>query len=218
LRLRAPVKGSAMRAPLLSSRRSVSVKAAEPGPPGGEGMNPSGWSGGVEKALFGENLGARDPTKGEIETNFSDKVWFNWDTEHIVKPPDAMAKVLGLRSRTCVPLDQVVLLSQHDCERLRNQVPGWRLELERELACIKTELRVKSPEAGEEMMARVRQLSDEHGHQPHAMSVEAGSMVVVELSTAPAGGLTENDFIIAAKINDMEKSDLAPPKRQRFWA
>ena len=33
-----------------------------------------------------------------------------------------------------------------------------------------------------------------------------------------AGGLTENDFIIAAKINDMDKTDLAPPKRQRFWA
>ena len=33
-----------------------------------------------------------------------------------------------------------------------------------------------------------------------------------------AGGLTENDFIMASKINGLELSDLMPKKKQKFWA
>lgn len=33
-----------------------------------------------------------------------------------------------------------------------------------------------------------------------------------------AGGLTENDFILAAKINALEIADLMPKRKQRFWA
>ena len=33
-----------------------------------------------------------------------------------------------------------------------------------------------------------------------------------------AGGLTENDFIMASKINSLELSDLMPKKKQKFWA
>jgi hypothetical protein len=32
-----------------------------------------------------QNFGARDPTAGELASNFSDKVLGNWDTEHIIK-------------------------------------------------------------------------------------------------------------------------------------
>jgi 4a-hydroxytetrahydrobiopterin dehydratase len=38
-----------------------------------------------EKALFGENFGARDPYAGEIESNFGEKVLGNYNTEHIIK-------------------------------------------------------------------------------------------------------------------------------------
>jgi len=33
-----------------------------------------------------------------------------------------------------------------------------------------------------------------------------------------AGGLTENDFIMASKINALEVSDLMPKAKQKFWA
>jgi hypothetical protein len=33
-----------------------------------------------------------------------------------------------------------------------------------------------------------------------------------------AGGLTENDFIVASKVNDLSFADLLPKRRQRFWA
>jgi 4a-hydroxytetrahydrobiopterin dehydratase len=32
-----------------------------------------------------QDFGARDPTPGEIESNFTDKVQGNWDTEHMIK-------------------------------------------------------------------------------------------------------------------------------------
>jgi len=34
----------------------------------------------------------------------------------------------------------------------------------------------------------------------------------------PVGGLTQNDFILASKINDMDFTDLMPKKKMRFWA
>lgn len=33
-----------------------------------------------------------------------------------------------------------------------------------------------------------------------------------------AGGLTLNDFILAAKINDIDFADLMPKKKAKFWA
>ena len=33
-----------------------------------------------------------------------------------------------------------------------------------------------------------------------------------------AGGLTQNDFILASKINAMDFSDLVPKKKAKFWA
>jgi hypothetical protein len=38
------------------------------------------------------------------------------------------------------------------------------------------------------------------------------------LPRAPAGGITENDFIVASRINDLELADLLQKKRVRYWA
>jgi 4a-hydroxytetrahydrobiopterin dehydratase len=40
----------------------------------------------------------------------------------------------------------------------------------------------------------------------------------LDLAAVPAGGLTENDFIIASKINDLDLADLLPKKKPKFWA
>lgn len=44
------------------------------------GLDPS-----AERALVGENFGARDPFAAEIESNFGEKVLGNYNTEHIIK-------------------------------------------------------------------------------------------------------------------------------------
>lgn len=35
--------------------------------------------------LLIQDFGARDPTPGEIGSNFGEKIVMNWDTEHIIK-------------------------------------------------------------------------------------------------------------------------------------
>merc|ERR1711879_152606 len=111
------------------------------------------------------------------------------------------------------------LLSEHDCERLRNQVPGWRRAEGSTGQCIQIDLKVKDADCSEQMMARVNAVCEEMGHNAHEMKYD-GFMghVTVELATPSVGGLSENDFIVAAKINDMEKADLAPAPRKRYWA
>lgn len=32
-----------------------------------------------------QDFGARDPTPGELGSNFGEKIVMNWDTEHIIK-------------------------------------------------------------------------------------------------------------------------------------
>merc|ERR1712170_104293 len=90
---------------------------------------------------------------------------------------------MGLRSRTCKPLEELQLLSEHECEYLRNQVPGWRLVADGDSRSIKIELKIKSAEAGEEMMQRISAAAGEAGHEVHAMTVEPNMTVQLELCT-----------------------------------
>lgn len=167
-----------------------------------------------EKALFGEDFGARDPYAGEVESNFGEKVLGNYNTEHIIKPPDGMRKIVGLSFRSCVK--DAALLQQDDIERLRVQCPGWKFDDSNAMSAISCEWKVKSAEAGQELMSRIKQIGAVENHHPD-MTIE-NDVVKVLMSTKEAGGLTENDFIVAAKINELELSDLMPPKRVRFWA
>jgi 4a-hydroxytetrahydrobiopterin dehydratase len=38
-----------------------------------------------EDSFHLQDFGARDPTPGEIGSNFGEKIVMNWDTEHIIK-------------------------------------------------------------------------------------------------------------------------------------
>lgn len=75
--------------------------------------------------------------------------------------------------------------------------------------------------AGEELAARAAALADKEGHAISKTTVATVSgleTVEVTLQTAALKGLTENDFIVAAKLNEMVTADLEPPKKKRFWA
>lgn len=159
-------------------------------------------------------FGARDPRPDELESNFGDKSIGNWDTEHIIRPPAGMGAVTGLYSKSCTPLaDGTIALDDIGVENFRRQVPGWR----RVGAAIKQDWKVKDAEAGAELMRRIAAEAEVQGQQP-VLAADAPDSVSVELSTQAVGGLTENDFIMACKINGMDFSDLMPKKKMRFWA
>jgi 4a-hydroxytetrahydrobiopterin dehydratase len=56
--------------------------------------------------------------------------------------------------------------------------------------------------AGIEFFNKVAAVAEEEGHHPD-LHLEGYRQVAVEIWTHAAGGLTENDFILAAKINQI---------------
>jgi hypothetical protein len=44
------------------------------------------------------------------------------------------------------------------------------------------------------------------------------TFVVITFANHNAGGLTANDFIVAAKVNKLDLSDVLKKKRAKFWA
>jgi len=61
---------------------------------------------------------------------------------------------------------------------------------------------VKNFMAGIEFFNRVAALAEEEGHHPD-LHLEGYRNVMIEIWTHAVGGLTENDFILAAKIDQL---------------
>eukprot|EP01026_Neomeris_dumetosa_P065290 TRINITY_DN62623_c0_g1_i1.p1 TRINITY_DN62623_c0_g1~~TRINITY_DN62623_c0_g1_i1.p1 ORF type:complete len:213 (-),score=28.74 TRINITY_DN62623_c0_g1_i1:189-827(-) len=171
----------------------------------------------VEQSLFGQNFGARDPYAGELTTDFGDKPLGNMDTEHIIKPPDAMKEYLGLLSRHCSDI-QLVKLEEKDKERLRNQVPGWKLKNDNGLEVIEQEWKCRDFKSVIQLVYRFGSVAEFETHFPLSININNDNSVTFQLSSKEVGGLSERDFVLAAKINGLEVDDLLPPKKQRFWA
>ena len=76
---------------------------------------------------------------------------------------------------------------------------------------------VRNFNAGLELFGRIGKVAEEEGHHPD-LHLCGYNLVSAELSTHSVGGLTENDFIMAAKINDIEMADLLPKRKPKFWA
>ena len=86
------------------------------------------------------------------------------------------------------------------------KLPGWRMTHSGER--IRKDWVVKDFAAGLEFFDRVGQVADKEYHHPD-LHLEVFRNVWIELSTHAIGGLSENDFILAAKI------DKLPIKRKK---
>ena len=85
------------------------------------------------------------------------------------------------------------------------KLPGWRITHAGDR--IRKDWVVKNFTAELEFVDRVDQLAEEEGHSPD-LHLEGFRNVWIELSTHAIGGLSDNDFILPAKI------DKLPIKRQ----
>ncbi|KAL6774192.1 RAF2 [Auxenochlorella protothecoides x Auxenochlorella symbiontica] len=166
------------------------------------------------------DFGARDPFPGEIATNFTEKSFGNENTEHLIKPPDGLASLVGLKNRKCLACEggDVKPLTDSEAEKLRHQCPGWRLTTnDKGIKCISQEWKVRNFMAGLELFKRVAAVAEAEGHHPD-LHLVGYNRVTAELTTHSANGLTENDFIMAAKISDLDVADLQPKRKPKFWA
>ena len=104
-----------------------------------------------------------------------------------------------LASKKCLACEGgVPLLSQGDVLRLLHSLPGWTLSphghrIYREWTC-------KHFMAAMEFLNRVAFLAEDEGHHPD-MHLTGYRTVMMEVWTHAVGGLTENDFILSAKID-----------------
>jgi len=109
-------------------------------------------------------------------------------------------------------------LDDAEINRLRLQCPGWRVTTNASgVSCITCEWKLRNFVAGLELMKRIGDVAEGEGHHPD-LHLTGYNHLLAEVTTHAVGGLTQNDFILAAKINELEVSDLLPKKKPKFWA
>ena len=90
--------------------------------------------------------------------------------------------------------------SLEESQRQLERLTGWYLTHEGQR--IRKDWKVKNFVAGMEFFNKVADLAEEDGHHPD-LHLEGYRNVWIELWTHAIGGLSENDFILAAKIDQL---------------
>jgi len=92
-----------------------------------------------------------------------------------------------------------------EIERPPQQLSGWSVvEPDAHIVLTKT-FRFKGFIPGVDLINRIAPIAEAEGHHPD-LHLSYGSLKV-ELWTHAAGGLTENDFVLAAKIDQIDQID-----------
>ncbi|XP_075500625.1 putative pterin-4-alpha-carbinolamine dehydratase, chloroplastic [Primulina tabacum] len=160
------------------------------------------------------DFGARDPFPQEIESNFGEKVLGYPSTEHKILIPNASA--LSLAQQECVSASQIQQpLSEYEAKQLLFKVVGWRLVHEEGSLRLQCLWKVRDSNCAEVLISRINRAIESTGLVP-TLRIEDPNQVRAELWTSSIGGLSMNDFIVAAKIDEIKTSDLI--SRKRVWA
>ncbi|MBK1736113.1 4a-hydroxytetrahydrobiopterin dehydratase [Halorhodospira abdelmalekii] len=110
---------------------------------------------------------------------------------------------MDLAEKTCIPCrGGVAALDRPKAEELIQQVPGWSLDSEGKRIvrcfCFQNFLEALA------FVNRVGELAEEQDHHP---DIKFGyGYAEVWIHTHAIGGLHENDFILAAKVNGLEQA------------
>ncbi|KAL4367545.1 hypothetical protein GQ457_05G027770 [Hibiscus cannabinus] len=110
-----------------------------------------------------------------------------------------------LLSKKCVPCNSKDLrsMTEESASKLIPKVDGWNLVNEGGTLKLKKSWKVKSFTKGLEMFQLISDIAEAEGHHPD-LHLVGWNNVTVEIWTHAVGGLTENDFILAGKINALD--------------
>lgn len=112
-----------------------------------------------------------------------------------------MATIQELKQKKCVPCEGgVPQLERDEARRLLNDLPGW--DLSQDGKRISRQWVTKNFIAAVAFIQKVAELAEEEGHHPD-LHLTGYRNLAIELTTHAIGGLSENDFVLAAKINDL---------------
>ncbi len=106
-----------------------------------------------------------------------------------------------LTSKKCVACEGgMSAMSKQESNRYLSQVMGWELIEDKK---IRKEFRFKNFKQSLEFVNKVGALAQEEQHHPNITIIY--NKVKITTTTHAIGGLSENDFIIAAKIDRLNK-------------
>jgi 4a-hydroxytetrahydrobiopterin dehydratase len=107
-----------------------------------------------------------------------------------------------LRSKRCVPCERgVPKLTSAEAEAQLAKLAGWTITPDGQR--IRKEWKVKHFMAAMRFFNQVADVAEAEGHHPDLHLVGYRN-VAIEIWTHAIGGLSENDFILAAKIDDLD--------------
>jgi 4a-hydroxytetrahydrobiopterin dehydratase len=108
---------------------------------------------------------------------------------------------LELTRKKCVPCEGgVPKLSPQEARSYLATVPGWTLS--NDGLRIHKEWKAKNFLAAMSFFTKVAELAESEGHHPD-LHLTGYRNAAIELTTHAIGGLSENDFILAAKIDQI---------------
>jgi 4a-hydroxytetrahydrobiopterin dehydratase len=114
-----------------------------------------------------------------------------------------------LTAKKCRPCEGgVAKYSAQEAAEQLDQLTDWKLT--RSAERIRKEWVVEDFMAALEFFNRVAELAEEEGHHPD-LHLEGYRNMSIELWTHAIGGLSENDFILAAKIDLLPVRNRAAP-------
>lgn len=111
--------------------------------------------------------------------------------------------IQNLTARKCQPCEKGgVPLSSRETKDYLRQVPDWKLADNRK--SVFREFIMKDFMSAVQFIDRIAQIAEAEDHHPdlHLMSYRK---LRIDLATHSIGGLSENDFILAAKIDQLPK-------------
>jgi 4a-hydroxytetrahydrobiopterin dehydratase len=107
----------------------------------------------------------------------------------------------ALKSRHCKPCEGgVAPLTAEQVRAYLKDVPGWKLTADGKR--IRREWRVQDFGTALDFFRRVGQIAEKEDHHPD-LHLTGYRNVAIEMFTHALGGLSENDFILAAKIDTL---------------
>jgi len=113
----------------------------------------------------------------------------------------AAAECSILAQKKCQPCEGgVPALSPDEAKKLQSDVPNWHITADGQR--IRREWRVKDFLTALDFFRRIGEIAEAEDHHPD-LHLTGYRNVAIELWTHAVGGLTENDFILAAKIDQL---------------
>ena len=104
---------------------------------------------------------------------------------------------MDLAKKKCVPCEAgTPPLGADAIAELAKNIPDWKIVENKNLL---REFKFKDFKGSMDFVIKVAELAESEGHHPDICIFY--NVVRLELSTHAIGGLSENDFILAAKIN-----------------